>query len=605
MTGQLQVDYPNVFATWTRYYKFSSLSFAWGFVRNGAATWTGIPTTAYQSPAAKNTTDDPTIALTPDKDATNVNDVGMVDWLVQQKIPPQNYFPAVVISVAVLLAGFTGLFGLFVIVAEVWGALAFAKARRLDLEGFEDAADKESRELLDSRTEERKALGLLQGADAQSRVTTSRAKRARKFIVYFYLGNLLRIWQISQYPLVVAAAFHLGHYASIATSATITAVAVLAIFYTALPIYLVYKVHMMHPRKKLYSDPQTYLILGPIYSGLHPKRVVWGTGFRMLYFILQGLIVGAFPRNYPRSLDDAFGTGNWWQSFTQVVLLVGLEVPMLLVLALRKPYLDRPSNTLHVVLSALRLFVFALIGGMLLPIYNSSTVPVNLTNPSTPNATATPTIYADDVRAMFAGANVTVIRNILGYVAIAAEALAVLIVGVLLLRNFVMWAVRFARGRRARRDDRKRTSTAATHPDSSTTSPSDSESFRSSTLLSLLSDAFPPSVVDVRTVGRNDTLSTLSSVDGSLVSVAPRQWADDVHGWDTLEDDEEEGRVQRPRQRKRKLFKRRPGAEYGPPSTMGGSSAPSYDHCWGSEGLSSIAWPRRIVTALLRRTVDL
>ncbi|KAI9365385.1 hypothetical protein DFJ73DRAFT_262655 [Zopfochytrium polystomum] len=372
LTGQLQLDYPSFFASFTRLFKFSTGSLSLGFVSAAAASWLKVSTVTVltTTPVATNDTV-PSVA-----DVTSNQDVGLTAFIYQFNLLPAAYFPTTLITL-LLVAAVIGVVSLFLTVLIDIISKAVKKSKKIKSE--------ESNLLL---SEEKIEL------------------KERQVLIRFVLANLVRTWMIAQYPLTAASLYWLSHFSTSSLApASVTAVAsiVFAIFCVLVPLYLVYLI-FSNPVEDLFSSKALLETIGPLYDHVKPSKLYFAAT-QIGYYGLQGLIVGGFPRNSTRNQTDTAGSRQWVQALCQTLLLLILEIAMLVVVVREDPLADLFSGRLLVIMSWSKLLVLVMICGFAIPEYRKSSVG------------ADGVLKYNDLDSADLGSGIPLLRSIMGYLA--------------------------------------------------------------------------------------------------------------------------------------------------------------------------------------------
>ncbi|KAJ3106930.1 hypothetical protein HDU96_008051 [Phlyctochytrium bullatum] len=408
LTGQLQLNYPAVFASFTRIFHFANGGIKIGFIEKAASQWTGAePTFDRSRPAAPNTLS----AL------ISAEDVGLTQFVLDSNMHPANFFAHILITLLITL-----------LVATAFSAVVALILYRVG----EWKREKQEREEL--------AKG--GSGSLKRRVSEKKTRRVRErrkaVLVRFCLANLVRTWMVLQYPLTVASGYWLSHFASSAAappSVTLVAAVVLVGVCIALPSLLIYSVMSVRPRDKLFTDPRWLETVGPLYDHLRRDRV-WFCAVQIAYFSAQGCIVGLYPKNSPKRMVETLGTPQWVAALMQPLLLVLLEIGFMVVMWKADPIADRWSARVQWAVNWSRLAVLVCVCCFVAPEYTRNLSAdelkdsLNLSNLSTGNGVAT-------------------FRTVVAYIAALVHTLLIISLLILLIRRVYLWLRQFYLSRRA------------------------------------------------------------------------------------------------------------------------------------------------------------
>jgi hypothetical protein len=195
--------------------------------------------------------------------------------------------------------------------------------------------------------------------------------------------------------------------------------------------------------------------LGPLYDHLKPSRVKFHIA-QLTYFLLQGLIVGLFPRNSPRKLTETLGTIQWILSIVQPLLLVALEVIWGAGLRFWEPYQDVVEGKLQKGVNVAKGMVLLMVTGFVLPSYkydptlsapkssSNSTISSSLTN-----AAATRGVSASSFEDSLTPDALWTAKDVLAYLAGFTHSVLLVFLISLIVRKIYLWVMNFVRSRKA------------------------------------------------------------------------------------------------------------------------------------------------------------
>ncbi|KAJ3192952.1 hypothetical protein HK101_005710 [Irineochytrium annulatum] len=425
LSGQLQMDYPSVFATFTRLFHFSNGGVRVGFVDGACKAWTGVSSDFSAASGGVGTTGNfSTMSLIGLSDVSlgtlvDGEDVGLSSFIIQSGMQPANFFPSTLIMMSVMvvvmfIGSVVAAFGM-----QVYGdAKGWWKKRQ--------GGEEEEGEL--------KAAG----GDRYKRREEKIKGQKRAVMVRFCEANLLRAWMISQYPLTASAAYWMSHYAIpnpklAPISITIAAVFVLVVFSIGVPATILTTILRVRPRDQLFIDKRWMETVGPLYEQLRQDRI-WFACVGPIYYGLQGLIVGGFPKNSPRVLVETMGTKQWIMELVQPLCLCVVEIAFMVCLFRADPYSDRFSGRIQWAVSICRLLVLLCVASFAAPEYKA---------PIGDNPTSA------QLRANYSGDSVWQFKDIMGYIAALVHVLLMVSLLVLVLRRVYLWLQAFIQARRA------------------------------------------------------------------------------------------------------------------------------------------------------------
>ncbi|KAJ3143173.1 hypothetical protein HK101_003225 [Irineochytrium annulatum] len=278
LSGQLLLDYPSVFSTFARIFHFSNGGVQIALIQSAVERWTGV-----SSNWNANTT-----AVDPSRldSLVTADDVGLTTFIIELGLNPANYFPTTLITLQ-----FMGVIMGAVSVLVSVGMMVFGNIFKKEADDAEESDGKLT-------------------VENKRRTEAKIEMRKRGVLIRFCLANLLRAWMIAQYPITVASAYWLSHFAPSAMAAisvTIVAALALLLFCITLPVTLVSLILRVKPVDKLFTDKAWFETLGPLYDQYRADRVAFAAALPA-YYALQGLAVGLFPRNAPRQLVETLGT---------------------------------------------------------------------------------------------------------------------------------------------------------------------------------------------------------------------------------------------------------------------------------------------------------
>ncbi|KAJ3330022.1 hypothetical protein HDU76_006645 [Blyttiomyces sp. JEL0837] len=421
LTGQLQLDYPAVFSTFTRLFHFANGGFQINFIQNAIATWTGVSNSDLATRVDTNNTTPQSL-----KDLTSASDVGLTAFVLQSGVEPANFFPTTLITLVFMVGVMVVLTALIMVCIEVWGVF-----KNRDLKGLEERQRKKIME------------------------------RKRKVLARFFVANIIRSWMIAQYPLTMASTYWISNFATSSLApASITAVA--SISFACLCILLpasalFYILYIVKPKDRLFTDNRLKETLGPLYDHLKPS-VVWFAAVQLAYYGAQGLLVGAFPRTTPRKEVETLLTWQWTRSLVQPILLVFVEIAFMVLFKWKDPFSDAFSGRLQFSVSWARLMVLLIICTFAVPQYKKQ-------------EDGTSIVTASDVENSYTGASVWTFKDVMAYLAGLCHAILLLGLLALIIRKIYLWARDFiksrkdaakttgSRGRGAKKDKKVRIST--------------------------------------------------------------------------------------------------------------------------------------------------
>ncbi|KAJ3207299.1 hypothetical protein HDU67_007546 [Dinochytrium kinnereticum] len=404
LTGQLQLDYPSIFATFTRIFNFANGGVRISFIELASSAWASV------APTYNTTSPPPSGSLgslvTPD-------DVGLTSFVIQSGLQPAIFFPMMLLMMLLTFGISMTVSGVVAGGLWVWGEVKGTK----EVDG-------------DSK-------GSL-GRKVSSRKMKKIRERRLAVLMRFCVANLVRTWMILQYPLTVASGYWLSHFAySSAAPISITLVSsiTLILLCLTLPTLLILQVLTTKPRDALYTNPKYLETLGPLYDHYRRDRV-WFCAVQIGYFALQGLVVGLYPKNSPRRLVDTLGTSQWLAALFQPILLVIIEVALMVILYKGDPYEDRFSGRVQWAVCLARFFALVAVCCFGAPEYKKV-------------LSESDSRQIDSVRANDTGSSVGTFKGVMSYFGALVHTLLLLSLLVLMLRRAYLWAKQFYLSRRA------------------------------------------------------------------------------------------------------------------------------------------------------------
>ncbi|KAJ3197014.1 hypothetical protein HK101_006673 [Irineochytrium annulatum] len=405
LSGQLQLDYPTVFSTFSRIFHFSNGGVRIAFIEAAVESWTGVS-------SVWNTSTIVVANATGLGSVVTTDDVGLTSFIIQTGLAPANYFPTTLITLLFMVL----IMGVVSVLVSV-GIMIFGEV-------FKKKEDEEQ-----EMKEEKLALQHRLRKEAKIVI------RKRAVLIRFCLANLLRAWMIAQYPITVASAYWLSHFASspfAPVSVTVVAAIVLIMFCVSLPVSLITIILRVKPVDRLFTDKNWFETLGPLYDQYRVDRVAFAAVLPA-YYALQGLAVGLFPKNAPRQLTETLNTPQWFAALFQPLSLVAVEIAFMVALYRFDPFQDRFSGRMQWAVSWSRLLVLVCVCCFAAPEYKRD-LGDNASN--------------DDITNNYTGGAIWTFKDVMAYFGALVHALLVISLLGLMLRRVYIWCRNFYISRR-------------------------------------------------------------------------------------------------------------------------------------------------------------